>query len=1500
MSSFTILDPAYNVLSVQHVEPNFDTSSLSRVIALGSLLMLITVHTTRELIKAPVRGSRAISFTIRHRLWGYISLVSTIGCAVTTFRLCWLCKFEIWEEIVHSVVWFFICLGRVIYLIPSRHRQLFYQSTNLVSLALFVTATLPRDLCPLVLLNGQGFVSIPVLAWLQILLAFLSAIFIPLFTPLHYELLDQVPHPSETCSPIERWWFYSWMNQLISAGYHRSGDLTPDDLYPLKVESLPIHWLQKFVHARGVVGSTGGALWKIFRGRLIIMASLMILCGITEFLGTFGLRQLLRYLQGSPDVTFQPWFSIFLFGICPVIRGLCMQIFEWFSTHAIGNLKAMIVSTVYQQLLKQPAKQPSGARLNVGQVHNHISIDVDKLATLRYTFMAGFLVPAELLVASIILYQSIGWSYLPTLALLLVTRVPLAQLMNSALSAAQSRVLQASDGRLARINESIRCMATITILGQAHPFITKILEKRSRELDAIWRKVVILTSTESVSNALVFISFALSLALYTLVAKKPLEASVAFTMVAVFNIVKSMLTLAVVGVGQYAQAMTSLKRIATYLEDGAKATNDTFFLLEDESTQELRFENATFGIDVFRKGLCPLLKNLNVEFVRGGLNVIKGPIGSGKTMLLQALLFEDQQLGGICKLRDSPLEPISYASQMPWLQSGSVRGNIIFNTPFLPTRYKAVLNACGLDFDLTTMKEHDLTEVGEGGSALSGGQRQRVALARAVYAPTKTVLLDDVLSSLDGFTARWVVENCILGSLMEGRTLIIVTDNSKCHKEADLIVCMDGGTVKEIIAKNSARGDSEGSSKDMVDVVADLGINLDDQSSLSSTIDTPPISEAYEDNQDQSTISPTPMSVGQTESRRKGLIGRLYMFKYIRHFGSWPFIVLLFLAVISTQGLDIILPFWLSLWSRAYDGIAVVNNIFYLGAYTGLGMLQVTCGAASLLVLYGGAWRAGKTEHQKLLYKVFGATYEWLINTPAGQIINRFSSDMMSLDDTLISSLRPVLETYLSIGFRIITVSSLIPIFLLPSVLFVSLGLYTGQRYLYASTAVKRLYAVSLSPLFHSVTETASGISTIRAFRAEKHFKSRFLAYTEQHIRAWEAVSDSQRWLAIRMDIFASLISFSAAIFAFLQHRSDPSIVGFSLTTSTSLCSALLYLVYLSSILEVEMNSFQRIEDYIHQVPQEKKLPDSTDQASEVGWPSQGSILVRGLTAGYSLDGREVLQDINLDATPGERIAVVGRTGSGKSSFACSLFRLTNKFAGSIRIDGIDIDLVDVDHLRQSISLIPQNPTLFDGTLRFNLDLSGDLSDEHLQAILNDVMGHETCSLDDPVLSNGQNFSQGERQLIALARAIAKKSKIVVIDEATANMDHASEIRIQTLLRDKFQGSTLIAIAHRIDSVLDFDQVLVLEKGKVIERGHPRSLVESGEGTFYAINPFDIIVFRAQAICGVKTQSVNNLNGTCDLTNVDMVSDGSSKVEMSSWTVGLLAEMVDGQNMQAA
>ncbi|OJJ51695.1 hypothetical protein ASPZODRAFT_451934 [Penicilliopsis zonata CBS 506.65] len=1330
-------------------------------------------------------------FTTRHALIGLLGLCCSLFCAITILGEAFAGEVYEFPRLLVGGLWVAVSLCQLTYLTSRSIQLLSFLNSVLLSLTLLLTTNIPQQVYPLIWLDTpKHYLSTWTL--IQLLAALTSSILVPLASPSHNYTENDL-YPPHTSSPLTRWCLYTWISPLINEAYKRRGDISSDNLPLSTAKSSPENWLRKYTEACKDSPSLPKVLWSLFKRRLMVAAFFSASCGFFELVGTIGLYQLLLYLQGSPEAKFRPWFSITLFSVCPILRGLCMQIFEYIATHIIGHLKVTVISAVFDKLIHSV----DSTGVDCGKLHNNISADVDRLGTLRYTVMTMFMVPVEITVGSILLFKIMGWYYIPSLVFLLVTRFPLSKFIASSQGKAQSNIMKSTDERMRKTNEAIRTLTTIKMIGCVQAFAGKILDTRGRELQAIWRKMQIIVGSEVLSTTFTLFALVLCLFLYSVIGGNTVNPDVVFTIVAVFNIIKSMLTLSVLGVGQYAQAMISLKRLSEFLNDSNQHT-ESYCKLTKADSSAVSSSN--------------LSNNDQIRLVQNGLNVVSGSIGSGKSRLLQSLIFNTHSREYSITIQKTQFEPIGYASQTPWLHNGSIRDNILLGSPLVTERYKQVLHVCALEHDIASFQDGDFHNVGEAGRGVSGGQRQRIALARALFSPAKILALDDILSGLDPVTSNWIIRKAILGPLAQNRTIVLATNDVRCAQMANMVIKLEQGKVKGIIQ----------------------GPEITERLEPEETDLEPPVPVA---SPCKSNSKPT----GSPESEdldkfAGGVSGFSCAYNYLRSFGNRTFLSITFIFMVGAQAMDIMLPWWLSVWSRTESGSnAEMSTNVYMGIFTGLGLAQVLVLAASLLLLYSGAWRASRDKHLQLLTTVLGATYSWIIHTPAGQIINRFSSDITSLDDTLIRTFRPVLETYSSIALRILTVSSLIPLFILPSIILTALAIYTGRRYRFASTATKHMYAGSLTPLYHGITETVSGLATIHAFRAERVLQTRFNGAVHHHVRTWEAVSDLQRWLAVRMDIFVALISFSVATLAMLQQNPSPAVVGLSLTLTTGLCTALLYLVYLSSLLEIELTSYHRIENYLEKLPQESCQSEHGNETVDDDWPAGGAIEVHHLSAGYSMHDECVIREMSFAANPGDRIAIVGRTGSGKTTLALSLLRMTARLGGAIRVDGVDIEDISVDTLRRHITFIPQEPVLFNGTIRTNLDMTGTVGDDRLQSALSDIAGDTRWKLDDVVEANGQNMSQGERQLIALARAMVGKAKILVIDEATANLDQASEDRLHAVLHDKFSDCTTVTITHRLHNILDHDQVLVLENGRVVEHGQPGHLLRQGKGPFHGM-----------------------------------------------------------------
>ena len=547
-------------------------------------------------------------------------------------------------------------------------------------------------------------------------------------------------------------------------------------------------------------------------------------------------------------------------------------------------------------------------------------------------------------------------------------------------------------------------------------------------------------------------------------------------------------------------------------------------------------------------------------------------------------------------------------------------------------------------------------------------------------------------------------------------------------------------------------------------------------------------------------------------------------------FGGLPHAILAICSTMMVQLAYFSITVWLSIWTGSN---AETNDssktIKYLLVYIGTVVAFVSLQFLNNFIYQRGGWHAARTMHQRLVTAVIQAPITWFDQTPIGQILNRFGLDTQSMDAVLVDWLRMTLDNGLRFLLRLASIASIMPIFALPAGVFCLIGFATGEVYSRAEISIKRLVAVRFAPVFSHFNDTSAGLAVIRGRQMDDVFQNLLADRLAQHMRAAEAQFNCNRWVSVRSDLCAATIAATAGCIAYYKSGSA-GLVGFSLTNAIGLSQTILTLVRNMNELEVELNSFQRISDYTRIESEESQEKAAQLQKNKIpaSWPSSGRIAFHDVTARYTADGPDVLNGINFITRPGERIAVIGRTGSGKSTLALSLLRSTKIISGSVTIDGIDISNIPLQQLRRCIGLIPQDPMLFSGDVQSNLDPSGEMDETELQSVLaacnlgqNIADGSKAhkmeLSIHTPVTNGGKNFSNGQRQIFGLARAICRRSKIVIMDEATASVDHETDKHMQELMRSEFAGSTIITIAHRLRTIMDYDRVIVMGEGRVLE-----------------------------------------------------------------------------------
>lgn len=595
------------------------------------------------------------------------------------------------------------------------------------------------------------------------------------------------------------------------------------------------------------------------------------------------------------------------------------------------------------------------------------------------------------------------------------------------------------------------------------------------------------------------------------------------------------------------------------------------------------------------------------------------------------------------------------------------------------------------------------------------------------------------------------------------------------------------------------------------------------------------------------------------------------------HFGGLPYTMLALFTAFLTQIAFLSIPLWLSQWTGAYTKTDVVDVNFYLGIYAcvllGFNLMVVI----NNLVFQHGNWKAARDLHARLTTAVLNSPIKWFDHLPIGMILNRFSQDIQSLDSILLNWLRMSLDNQLRLLLRISSIASILPIFALPAAVLCLIGFVVGEIYTRSQISIKRLSSATRSPIFAHFSETLVGLPTIRAQRGVKKIFGLILAdHLRDNSRAYEALYNSNRWVSVRADAVAASISAAAGIIAIMKSDTiSPGLVGFSLTNAIGLSQTILTMVRNMNELEVELNSFQRVAEFTSLPSEEASTVERSTRTGEsppAGWPSRGEIEFSNFSASYGPNGPDVLKGISLRIRPGERIGIVGRTGSSKSTLALSILRFTHKTSGFLVIDGIDAQSLPLKDLRRAVTIIPQDSTIFSGDLRSNLDPFDEMGDTELNSIIRScsfigangsdnkriVPGEssdeeevssspadldlrdtqislpykEPLSLSTPVAIGGSNFSKGERQSLCLARAVCRRSKIIIVDEATSSVDSRTDAMIQNVLRTEFVGSTVLTIAHRLETVIDYDRIIVMSAGEIVELDTPRNLLNQ-RGLFW-------------------------------------------------------------------
>ncbi|NXR89260.1 MRP7 protein, partial [Hypocryptadius cinnamomeus] len=1279
---------------------------------------------------------------------------------------------------------------------------------------------------------------------------------------------------SQVAEDGESWlsrFFFTWMNPLMKRGYQQKLN-QPQDVYVLPHQLQAARVCDRPHHAQGAVRLLS-VLHAAFGLRFYTLGLLKLAVSLLNFSGPLLLNLLVNFMESRQEpLSHGILYALGLFA-GSFLGALLRSQFRYEMNKVALMVRAAVISAIYRKALR--VSSTSLARFTVGEIVNFMSTDTDRLVNFCYSFHELWSLPVQLTITLYLLYQQVGIAFLGGMALALLL-VPINKIIANLIMVNNRKMLKHKDTRVKLMTEFLCGIRVIKFYAWEKHFSTRIKSCRAKELQKL-RAISYLDALCVYMWAALPVVVSIAIFVTYVLLGHQLTATKVFTAVALVG----MLILPLNGfpwvLNGILEAKVSLDRIQQFFELMDQDL-EAYYALDSPSdtATAMEMQCAAFSwVPVEEEstsqpsstGTLQLhIENLSVR--KGMLLGVVGKVGSGKSSLLAAITGELIKQGGrvyVCDLEQG----FGLATQEPWIQFTTVRKNILFGREYDARLFEEVLEACALSEDLNILPAGDQTEVGENGVTLSGGQKARIALARAVYQEKELYLLDDPLAAVDADVANHIMQKCIFG-VLKHKTRVLCTHRTEFLEKADALLLMDNGRIVKT-----------GTPADILPLVEAFPKFKDTDK---GNKDKAPNEQGREEAIKTEAEEPTQNNnLTHEEEKKEGAVAFQVYKAYWMAMGSCLAISILF-SLFLMQASRNISDWWLSYWISSisqtantsvtacsaslpspelllFSTVELVSPIqdvdktsappngsvdvnFYLIVYGSI------AGANSLFTIIRaflfacGALRAATVIHNRLLQRVLKATVTFFDTTPTGRILNRFSSDLYCVDESLPFILNIFLaNTYGLLGMLVIMTYGLpwIGLVLLPLAV---VYFFIQRYYRFTSRELKRLYSVTLSPIYTHFSETLSGLSTIRAMRATKRFELENQLHLEQNQRCLFASKTVMEWLDIRLQMIGVAVVTAIAGIAIIQHQKqlgNPGLVGLALSYALSVTNLLSDLINSFTHTEMMMVSVERTEEYTTDIPmepQDKSVQVKAQMCSQVSadWPSEGLVEFQRVVLAYRPGLPNALDGVSFTVYPGEKLGIVGRTGSGKSTLFLALFRMMEMKSGQILLDGVDSQLVGLEELRSRLAIIPQDPFLFSGSIRENLDPQGKRTDAELREVLEQCHLWDAVTqmggLDSELGERGKSLSVGQRQLVCLARAILTQAKVLCIDEATASVDQKTDQLLQQTIRQRFADKTVLTIAHRLNTILDSDRVLVMQAGRVAELDSPAHLSQKDGSLF--------------------------------------------------------------------
>ncbi|CAG5076674.1 Oidioi.mRNA.OKI2018_I69.PAR.g8517.t2.cds [Oikopleura dioica] len=1192
------------------------------------------------------------------------------------------------------------------------------------------------------------------------------------------------------------------------------------------------------VMQKGLLKVMVKAYWK----PALMAACFKFLHDALSFINPQVLKMFIRWISvcaESTSIQEGVLLALLLF-VVSTVQTLLLHQYFWVGSNAGLKVKNSITSFLYQKSLNISSQ--ARGMFTHGEIVNMMTVDAQKfqdIFTYIHMIWSG---PLQIGLSLYFLWQELGAAIFSGIAVMILL-IPANAFVGKKIGEIMRALMQTKDKRMKTISELVTAIKTVKLYAWEVFFASWIDEIRQKELDQMWKRAkvaVFMSLTWSVSPFFITIA-----AFATYVLRDPvnnvLTPEKAFVSIMYFNLLRFPMQMFPMMLMQVIEARVSVTRLQNYfnlpeLKDSEKTPG---------KSGTVKIENGSF---TWKKSEGATLEDISIDIKKGELVGIVGHIGSGKSSLISAMLNEMDQLGGSVALAGT----VAYVPQDAWLQNATLKDNIIFGKQLDEAYYKKCVAAASLRDDLDILQSGDQTEIGEKGINLSGGQKQRVSLARAAYSNPDIILFDDPLSAVDPHVGKEIFTNLIgRESILKSKTRVLATHATQFLPMCDRVVLLSKGKIldigkyEDIWARNPEfhmilKADSSATEKKAEEIEAPTKSKLSVKESKDKALDG---------------------KITEKEESKSGTIDFSVLRKYLEAFGMFQFFFAMLMNTIR-YGFWLGENLWLADWSdstkpangtveecvtryrRETDIFESAKDLMVddpeeplsigvrLGVYGGFGIVQSVFVIVVALSFSLGGIKASRGIHDQVIQSILRFPLSFYDKTPSGRIINRVGKDIDVVDAQLIRTLEMWTHCFLRVLFGVFAIVSG-SVWYLVFLPFFGIVYFKIQRIFVATTRqLKRIESVSKSPIYNHFGESIHGASTIRAYRYKSRFQSHNFKLIDQNNQAnYYGSIIAYRWLAVRLEILSHLLVLTAAlIFVWAKEHTTAGKVGFALSTALGMSQTLNWAVRQTSDLENHAVAVERLLEYTDkdEFPHEAEW-EGKDKLLE-SWPDKGELKMENFSLRYRKNLPPALDDLSITIKGGEKIGICGRTGSGKSTFVLSLFRLVEaEEKSSFIIDGVDCREIGLHDLRKKLTIIPQEATLFSATLRKNLDPFGEYSDADIwRAIeLSHLKGFTDTlakGLDHEIAEGGGNLSAGQRQLVCLARALLRKTKFLILDEATASVDNETDQLVQTTIRKEFKDCTILAVAHRIDTIDDSDKILVMDKGKIAEFDSPTAL----------------------------------------------------------------------------